>query len=85
MFLPISPCSDDPMLLLTTLGLALMARPTQGLQVRPIPEAGGYPLVSGDVVDLERQHHLVVALRAVLASVEEESPDAVWCLGDTVG
>jgi diadenosine tetraphosphatase ApaH/serine/threonine PP2A family protein phosphatase len=25
------------------------------------------------------------ALRAVLAAVEEEAPDAVWCLGDTVG
>jgi diadenosine tetraphosphatase ApaH/serine/threonine PP2A family protein phosphatase len=25
------------------------------------------------------------ALRAVLAAVEQESPDAVWCLGDTVG
>ena len=25
------------------------------------------------------------ALRAVLAAVEQEAPDAVWCLGDTVG
>src|SRR5687767_6854620 len=25
------------------------------------------------------------ALRSVLAAVEEEAPDAVWCLGDTVG
>jgi diadenosine tetraphosphatase ApaH/serine/threonine PP2A family protein phosphatase len=25
------------------------------------------------------------ALRAVLAAIEQEAPDAVWCLGDTVG
>jgi diadenosine tetraphosphatase ApaH/serine/threonine PP2A family protein phosphatase len=30
-------------------------------------------------------HGNAVALRAVLAAVDDESPDAVWCLGDTVG
>jgi predicted phosphodiesterase len=30
-------------------------------------------------------HANLVALEAVLAAVERESPDVVWCLGDTVG
>ena len=58
---------------------ALIARAGPGL---PLRLAGDAPMRVAVISDIHANRH---ALEAVLAAVDAEAPDEIWCLGDVVG